>query len=142
MRLIGESPIVRINEGNELVNEYMLKRAEVEAATTAAAWGAGCGAALHRRSRSASASARDVAVGHHNDEWLCLAFGNQVVHDHVGMALCAPARFIFAAAMLQLANRGTLRLILIVARRRVHEAAKVRVGALGIEVCLSQPSMR
>jgi len=58
------------------------------------------------------------------------------------MALCAPARFIFAAAMLQVENRVTLRLILIVARRRVHEAAKVRVGDLGIEVCLSQPSMR
>src|SRR5690242_5180697 len=103
MRLIGESPIVRINEGNELVNEYMLKRAKIEAATTAAA----CSAALRGRSRSASTSARDVTIGHHNDEWLCLAFGDKVVHDHVGMALCAPARFIFAAAMLQIENRIT-----------------------------------
>ena len=73
------------------------------------------------------------AVGHHDDEGLGLAFGDQVVHDQIGVALVAPGGFILAPAVLQVQHRIALGLVLVVVGRRVDKGAARGVGALGGE---------
>ena len=59
----------------------------------------------HRRPRRL----RDIAIGDHDEEWLGFAFRDQVVHDQAGVALPAPAVFIFTRAVLQIQHRIALR---------------------------------
>ena len=74
-----------------------------------------------RRSRVGRPWAADAAVFHHDDEGLGFALGDQVVHDQAGVALAAPAGFIFAPAVLQIEHRIALARVLVVAGRRVNE---------------------
>ena len=86
--------------------------------------------------------AGDVAIGHHDDEGLGFALGDQVVHDQAGVPLAAPAGFILAAAVLQIQHRIALGRVLVIIRRRVNEAAENGIGVLGIVEGLPQLAMR
>ena len=86
--------------------------------------------------------AGDAAVGHHNDEGLRLAGGDQVVHDQACVSLAAPAHFILASAVLQIQHRITLARIQLIVGRSVNVAAKNGLGALGIEMHFLQMAVR
>ena len=81
------------------------------------------------------------AVGHHDEEGLDLALGDQVVHDQVGVALVAPGGFVLAPAVLQVEHRISLVQLLVVFRRRVHKGTADRVGALRGEENLLHPAV-
>ncbi len=131
-------------KGDQIVQENARERAEVEHAPAGgrcavrASGGSGGGG----RSATRTGSAGDVAVGHHNDERLGFALGDQVVHDEAGVSLVAPAGFIFAAAVLQVEHGIAPGRILFIVRRRVDEAAEHGVGVLGRIEGLAQLAMR
>ena len=97
-----------------------------------------------RRGRSRpSLSAGDIATGHHDDERLGLAGGDQVVHDQTSLALGCPSPFHLprrhaAGTAPDTASKG----ILFVIRRSVDEAAENGIGALGIKRGLPQLAVR
>ena len=112
MGLIGERAEVGIDVGDQLVDENRLEWPDVE---------------------TCEAADPDVvghAVGHHDEEGLRLAFGDQVVHDQIGVALVAPGGFILAPAVLQVQHRIALGLVLVVVGRRVDKGTAGGVGAL------------
>src|ERR1041385_3838419 len=107
MRLVRDGAEVGVHERNEVVDEHLLERAEVEAAAGAAA-----SARTRRGVRRAcagwgrvgspqSAAERVASELHRDDEGLRFALGQQVVHDEAGAALAAPAGFILARAVLE-----------------------------------------
>ena len=83
-----------------------------------------------------------VAVVHHHDHGLCLAFGNEVVHDVAHLALVGPAGFVFAHAVLQVEHRVSLIGVLVILGRSVHEAAAPLVAYLGVVPALVHESVR
>ena len=112
MRLVGERAEVGVDVGDQIVDENLLERAEVEAAASAAS-------ARNRRAVRRATACRSCVrpsrpaemlppLFHHDDEWLGFSLGDQVVHDQAGVALAAPAGFIFAGAVLQVEHRITL----------------------------------
>ncbi len=72
------------------------------------------------------------AVVHDDDEGFGLAFGDQIVHDQIGLALIGPARLIFAAAVLEVQHGIAGRGVLVIGRRRVDEAPPRGFGDLRI----------
>ena len=70
------------------------------------------------------------AVGHHDEKGLDLAFGDQVVHDQIGVTLVAPGGFILAPAVLQVQHRISPGRVLVVVGRRVDKRSAGGVGAL------------
>ena len=81
------------------------------------------------------------AVGHHDEEGLDLAFGDQVVHDQVGVALVAPGGFILAPAVLQVQHRISLGRVLVVVRAACRQRRGVAVLVLfeGKRICCTRP---
>ena len=152
IRLIRQGAEVGINEGDQVVDQNPRESAEVEHASAGTASarrsalvapaGGGICCAGGSRSATRAGSAGDVAVGHHDDEGLGFALGDQVVHDQPGVALAAPAGFVLAAAVLQIQHRITLGRVLLIIRRGVNEAAEHGVGALGMVERLPQLAMR
>src|SRR6185503_14974112 len=111
MRLIGEGAEIGLDERNRVVDERLLKRAEVKGASARA------GA---RRSRVGWAGTTDAAVLHHDDERLAFSLGDQVVHNQTGVALAAPTCFIFAATMLEVEHRVAFARVFLVIGWRVN----------------------
>src|SRR4051812_9586826 len=112
MRLTGNGAEVRVHERNEVVDQCLLKRAEVEVAETAAsAW---TGSSVRRASsRSGICSSLPASEGiaakfHGNDERLRFSLGDQIIHDRSGVALPPPAGFIFTRAVLEIEHGITL----------------------------------
>ncbi len=96
MGLISESTEVGINVRNQFVDENRLKWFDLEISETAH-----LNIVCH-------------AIGHHNNERFDFAFGDQVVHDQIGMTLVTPGCFILTPAMLQVENRIAFLFILVV----------------------------
>ncbi len=91
MRLIRECAEVGIDIRNQFVDENRLKWFDLEI------------------SHTADLNFVGHTIGHHDDEGFDLAFGDQVVHDQIGVTLVAPGGFILAPAMLQVQNRIAFR---------------------------------
>ncbi len=88
----------------------MLEGAEVEAASAATSGTARTTGSTGRR-RSATRAvggAGNIAIGHHDEQCISFAGGNEVVHDQTGVALSAPTGFVFPCAVLQIKHGITL----------------------------------
>src|SRR4029079_13745436 len=83
--LIRASAETGVDVGNQVLDDYLLKRAEIERAASARA-----GA---RRRRVGWSRATDAAILHHDDEGLRFSLGDQVIHNPTGVTLAAPTRF-------------------------------------------------
>ena len=143
VRLIGDGAEVGVDERNEIVDEHLLERAEVERASARTRHSAVRRAGRSRRSvRWPRAGERIAAVFHRDDERLRFSLGDQVVHDQSGVALAAPARFILARAVLQIEHRIALARVLVVIRRRVNESVPVRVARLREVMNLAELAVR
>ena len=81
------------------------------------------------------------AVGHHDDERLDLARGDEVVHDQVRVALVPPGVLVLTPAVLQVQHRVLL-LVLVILRRGVHPRDAVLVRAVGPEEHLLHLAVR
>jgi len=71
-----------------------------------------------------------------------LAFSKQVVHDQIGVALRAPASFIFTHAVLEIEHRITLAGIFVIIRRSIDITVTDRAAGLRIVENLAQLAMR
>src|ERR1035438_8305720 len=111
MRLISESAKVGVNIRNQFVNKnrFESRDGEIWEATATSAGAAGttsrsvaCGIGSNYirscgTARSATSRAHAFvghSVGHHDDERPCLVFGDEVVHDQIGVALIPPSIFV------------------------------------------------
>ena len=81
------------------------------------------------------------SVSHHDDEWLDLSFGDQVVHDEVGPALVPPRVLVLAPAMLEIKDRILL-LAIFILRRGVDKGLAELVGAVRPEKDLLNIAVR
>src|SRR5580765_2295024 len=90
--LVRESAKVGVDVGNQVLDDHFLERTEIERATS--------GRTRARWRRIGWPGTTDAAILHDDDEGLRFSLGDQVVHNQTGVALTAPACFIFAAAML------------------------------------------
>src|SRR5687767_2303474 len=102
MTLIRNGAKIRIDVWNQILDQNLLKCAEVESTEAAPAGTGGvcCAGASDIGSGVRSPGTADIAaVFHHNNEGLRFALGDQVVHDSSGVALAAPAGFIFTRAV-------------------------------------------
>ena len=93
--------------------------------------------------RDAEALLVGHTVSHDDKERLDLAFGDEVVHDEVGMALVPPGILVLTPAMLHVED-GELGFLLggVVGRRDIDEGAAHLLGALGPEQDLLDSSVR
>ncbi len=154
VRLIGQGAIVCINVRNQLINENLLERAEIEPPGAARSRGTVHCGGFPGRSRSGgrgrgrsgatgSATASDgPAIVHHDNERLGLPLGDQVVQDQVGVTLVAPAGFVLPHAVLQIENRIAFGRVLVIIRRSINEAPAHGIGALGKIKILLQLTVR
>ncbi len=91
---------------------------------------------------AASTTGEGIATEFHDDdEGPGFSFGEEVVHDPAGMALTAPAGFIFARAVLEI-ERGITLAALVIIRRRVNEGVAIRIGGFGKIPELAKLAMR
>ena len=111
MRLVGERTEVGIDVGDQLVDENRLEGADVEV------------------SEATEPDFVGHAVGHYDEERPDFPFGDQVVHDQVGMALVAPGGFILAPAVLQVQHRISPAQVLVIFGWCVDESSTGRVCA-------------
>ena len=149
MGLIRYRAEICIDVGNEVVNEEVLEGGEVEVRTWAWSWsGSVVRSAGGGRSRSgvcgaAGASSEGISTEFHDDdEGPGFSFGEQVVDDPAGVALAAPAGFVFTRAVLEIERGITLAAPLIVIRRGVNEGVPVGVGGLRKIPDLAKLAMR
>src|SRR3954462_9696350 len=123
MRLIGDGGEVRVHERNKVLDKRLLEHAEIEVASRGTPSDAvGCTSRSRRRVRL-SRAAKWISPGlHRNYEGLGFAISAQVIPDQTGVPSSAPARFIFARAVLQIEHRVMPGRVLVVIGRRVNES--------------------
>ena len=118
--LVGQCAEVGIHIGHQFVAQHLLEC--LDTAHTIAALATG------------PESLVGHAVGADNDERLDFAFGNEVVHDEVGVALGHPSPLVLAPAVLEVEHRiSHLGFVAVVGGRGIDKCAPQAVGALGPE---------
>src|SRR5437879_6011633 len=105
MRLIRNGPKIAVDVRNQILDQNFLECAEVESSKTGSTATGDpvrhAGASNGRSGvRTAGTAANISPVLHYDDEGLRFSFCNQVIHDSSGVALAAPAGFVFARAVL------------------------------------------
>ena len=79
-------------------------------------------------------------VSHNNDERFTLTFGNQIIHNQIGMSLTTPSCFVFSPTMLQVKYRELL--FAIVSRWQINKCSSSAVCTWRWEQHLHYLSMR
>src|ERR1051325_11165638 len=125
MRLIGNGAEICVHEGNEVVDECLLKRAEVEISRPARR-SVRCASSRSSIRSPLRTSERVATKFHRNYERLRFSVGEQVVHDETSVALSAPAGFVLARTVLQIEHRVTPVRVLVVIRCSICNTVRAR----------------
>ena len=136
MRLVRDGAEMCVDVRNEVINEDMLEGGEVEG------WASSWSSSVVGAAGAADTAGEGISAEFHDDnEGTGFSFGEEVVHNPAGVALAAPAGFVFASAVLQI-ERGVTLAALVVIGRRVNKGVPVGVGGFGEIPELAKLAMR
>ena len=97
MLAVGISAECLVNHRNQILDNHIIERSSIVAALF-----------IYILAWTGNERLLYIATLHDNNHRLSLAFCYQVVHDVLHHSLLAPARFVFAHAMLQIEHRIAL----------------------------------